>query len=217
MLYSKKETRTQIIKEDRTSEPGKVVKYLPGPKKKPFDEIPYLENERIVLKKLQQKDAESLYSLAHSEKIYRYLPTFLFEQKYEDIHQVIDLMYKECFEQKESIILGIFLKEPDQEKDSMPFCGLAEMYGFKDSIHKISIGYRLLERYWGKGIATQAAALMADYLYNETDVEIITASTMVENQASANVLRKNGFVLTAAAVGEDWGYPEATITDKWIR
>jgi len=45
----------------------------------------------------------------------------------------------------------------------------------------------------------------------------ITASTMVENKASARVLRKNGFDLVVSAVGEDWGYEELTIADKWIR
>jgi len=59
--------------------------------------------------------------------------------------------------------------------------------------------------------------MMIDYLYKETDIEIITASTMIENQASANVLRKNGFQLVVHAVDEDWGYDKPTVTDKWIR
>ena len=96
-------------------------------------------------------------------------------------------------------------------------CGLAEMYGYRDPIHKISVGYRLLERYWGQGIATEALGLMVDYLYNETDIEIITASTMIENRASAKVLIKNGFELVVHAVPEDWGYEMPTIADKWIR
>ena len=97
------------------------------------------------------------------------------------------------------------------------FCGIAEMYGFRDEIHKISVGYRLLERFWGQGIATKALGLMIDYLYNETDIEIITASTMVENRASAKVLLKNGFELVASGVGEDWGYGGPTAADKRIR
>ena len=91
------------------------------------------------------------------------------------------------------------------------------MYGYKENLHKISVGYRLLEDCWGKGIATEALRIMIDYIYGETDTEIITASTMVENQASANVLRKNGFDLVSSGVGEDWGYDQPTITDKWIR
>ena len=177
----------------------------------PFDAIPFLESGRIVLKRLDQSDYEDLYRLAHSSQVYRFLPTFLYEQKYDDIHRVIDGLYTECIEKKESIILGIFLK------DGMVFCGLAEMYGYKESIHKISIGYRLLEEFWGHGIASEAVGLLVDHLYSATDVEIITASTMIENKASERVLQKNGFIMTAAKVGEDWGYPEDTIADKWFR
>ena len=74
----------------------------------------------------------------------------------------------------------------------------------------------MLEECWGKGIATEVLRMMINYLCSETDIEIITASTMVENQASANVLRKSGFTLVSSAVGEDWGYDQPTIADKWI-
>lgn len=97
------------------------------------------------------------------------------------------------------------------------FYGLAEMYGYRAPIHKISIGYRLLESCWGQGIATEALQLMIRELLMERKIEIVTASTMVENRASAHVLRKNGFTLVAHAVDEDWGYEKPTLTDKWIR
>ena len=176
-------------------------------RKKLFSEIPYLKGNGLILRGLNQKDANSLQELVESPVVYKYLPTFLFEKKYEDVRTVIARLYDECW--KESIILGVFLHDE--------FCGLAEMYGFRDPIHKISIGYRFLERYWGQGIASEALGLMIDYLYNETDIEIITASTMVENQASARVLRKNGFQLVVHAANEDWGYKTPTIADKWIR
>ena len=74
-----------------------------------------------------------------------------------------------------------------------------------------------MEKHRGKGIATETLGLMVDYLYRETDIEIITASTMIENHASAKVLEKNGFELVVHAVPEDWGYESPTIADKWIR
>ena len=178
-----------------------------GRKKKLFSEIPHLHGKRIELKELRLPDAPALAELTGSPDVYRYLPTFLFEKKYDDARTVIERLYSEAW--KDSIILGVFMDEA--------FCGLAEMYGFRDPIHKISVGYRLLERCWGQGIATEALGLMVDYLYGETDIEIITASTMVENRASANVLMKNGFSLVSHAVGEDWGYGSPTIADKWIR
>ena len=138
-------------------------------RKKLFSEIPYLQNGSLTLRKITLADAAGLQELVNSPAVYRYLPTFLYEKKYEDIRYV-----------------------------------------------KISIGYRLLESCWGRGIATGALSQVVRYLDEETDIEIITASTMVENLASANVLRKNGFTLVVHAVGEDWGYENPTITDKWI-
>lgn len=166
-----------------------------------------MKSDRLVLRALTEADAPALEEFVRSERVYRYLPTFLFERKYDDIHRVIRGLYTECFQ--ESIILGVF--------EGTTFCGLAELYGFRDEIHKISVGYRLLEHAWGRGIASEALRLMIDYLYGETDIEIITASTMVENHASARVLQKNGFVLVSAASQEDWGFPQPTLADKWIR
>ncbi|MBQ6322273.1 MAG: GNAT family N-acetyltransferase [Lachnospiraceae bacterium] len=172
-----------------------------------FSEIPYIKGDRITLRALSGADENGLRELVSSRNVYRYLPTFLFEKKYEDVSEVIRRLYDECF--RESIILGVFLGNE--------FCGLAEMYGYRDTIHKISVGYRLLERYWGQGIATEVLGLMVGYLYNRTDIEIITASTMIENEASARVLTKNGFEMVVHAVPEDWGYEKPVIADKWIR
>ena len=107
--------------------------------KKLFDEIPYLEDERIVLKKIEEKDAKAIRRMTESSEVYRYLPTFLFELQYEDIKQMIRELYGDLFYRKESLIMGIYLKE------SLSFCGMAEFYGYKDSIHKVCIGYRLMK------------------------------------------------------------------------
>lgn len=175
-----------------------------------FSEIPVLEDERIRLRKIIDSDAQALESLVNNDRIYRYLPTYLFERQYQDMHRMIAELYDDLYLNKESLILGICLKDKDE------LCGLAEFYGFKDYIHKISIGYRLLEEYWGKGIASRTVALMVDYLYSSTEIEIITASTMVENMASRRVLEKNGFIQTTIAE-EDWGYQEPVIVNKWFR
>lgn len=176
--------------------------------RKLFSEIPYIGDEHLTLRRITGTDAAALERMARSAKVYRYLPTFLYEQKYPEISRVIGGLYTECF--RDSIILGVYLRADER------FCGLAEIYGYRAEIHKASIGYRLLEDYWGQGIATRTARLMTDYLLQQTDIEIITASTMVENHASARVLTKNGFTLVNSGVGEDWGYPQPTIVDKWF-
>ena len=175
-------------------------------KKKPFSEIPHIRGDRVTLRRLTLKDAPALRKMTESEKVYRYLPAFLFEKKYEDAEQIIERMYDECL--KDSLILGVFT-------DGV-FCGLAEMYGFRDDAHKISVGCRLIEKCWGRGIAGEVLKLMTGYLFRETDIEIITASSMTANRASAAVLSGNGFTLTGEGVPEDWGYGKPVPTDTWI-
>ncbi|MBQ1493020.1 MAG: GNAT family N-acetyltransferase [Blautia sp.] len=115
-------------------------------------------------------------------------------------------IYKEGLDN--SLILGIFQGES--------FCGLAEIYGYRVPIRKASVGYRLLQEKWGKGIATEALRIMTKELLTVRRIEIITASTMPENVASARVLQKNGFTLVTHRAEEDWGYPSPTLADKWI-
>ena len=176
-------------------------------KKGLFSEIPRLEKDGITLSRLLPEHAESLRELIGNPRVYRYLPTFLFEKKYGNPSEVIRRLYGECL--RESMILGVFREGK--------FAGIAEFYGYREPIHKVSVGYRLLERCWGQGIAGKALGMMIRYLEEETDVEIVTAGAMIENRASARVLEKNGFTLVAHAVDEDWGYETPTVADKWIR
>ena len=171
-----------------------------------FPEPPTLVGENLILKSLTPSDAEDLKRLTEQEIVYRYLPTYLFEKKYGS-GEVIERIYEEGL--RDSLILGVFAGDR--------FCGLAEIYGYRAPIKKVSVGYRLLCEEWGKGIATEALGIMIHELLTKRDIEIITASTMVENQASAHVLIKNDFTLVNHAVDEDWGFPEPTPADKWIR
>lgn len=171
-----------------------------------FSSPPVLQGKTLALRPLAPPDAGGLERLKRQPEVYRFLPAFLFEQKYET-PEAIRRLYDEGLE--ESLILGVFAGNR--------FCGLAEVYGYRASLRKVSVGYRLLREEWGKGIATETLGIMVRELAENRGAEIITASTMVENRASAHVLQKNGFTLVDHEVDEDWGYPRPTSVDKWIR
>ena len=108
--------------------------------KKLFDEIPYLEGERVILRKITEDDRETLQEMAHSNIIYRYEPTYLLEQQYTDMDQLLADLYGKYFTEKQNLFLGIFLKDHPSE-----LCGLAEFYDYRDHLHMVSIGARLRE------------------------------------------------------------------------
>jgi len=179
--------------------------------KKLFDEIPCLEGERVILRKITENDREALREMAQSNQIYRYEPAYLLEQQYTDTDRLLRDLYGECFEKKQNLFLGVFMKDNPAE-----LCGLAEFYDYRDRLHMVSIGVRLREKYWKSGIGTEAAKVMCDYLFGETDIEIITASTMVDNKASARSLEKNGFITSHTVHKEDWGHDELTDAYRWF-
>ena len=179
--------------------------------KKLFDEIPCLEGERVILKKITENDREALLEMSRRKNIYRYEPSYLLEQQYTDMDQLLRDLYGEFFEKKQNLFLGIYLRENPAE-----LCGLAEFYDCRDHLHMVSIGVRLREQYWRSGIGTEAAKLMSDYLFKETDIEIITASTMSDNKAAARSLEKNGFTTTYTVRKEDWGHDEPTDAYRWF-
>lgn len=67
----------------------------------------------------------------------------------------------------------------------------------KDDIYRksIEIGYFIGETFWGKGIASEAVALLLEYIKKHFDVIRIYAEVFEHNKASMRVLQKNGFHL----------------------
>ena len=176
-------------------------------KNKLFSEIPHMTGEKIEIRALAQSDAQSLRKLTDDAETYRFLPSFLFEKKYENPKEVIRRLYDECIEGL--LILGIF-KGGD-------FCGLAELYDYRGDIRRVSAGIRLMSGFRGSGIAVQALELIEEYLRSETEIETIAASSMSENKASAAALKKCGFIMTNHKSPEDWGCGAPVATDKWIK
>ena len=175
-----------------------------------FQEYPLLEDELIILRKMGKEDIADLIQITENDAIYRYLPTFLYEKKYDDLNIVLERMDEECFFTKDSILLGIFLKENGK------MVGIGEIYSYKPEKDKASIGYRLNVDYWGRGLATRTAMLLRNYIIEDVGLKKITGHVMKENIASAKVLRKCGFIDRFPDLWEDWGFDHPVLTDKYM-
>ena len=180
-----------------------------------YDEYPNLTGNRIRIHRMTAEDAPALQRLAQNRNVYRYLPVFLYEQKYEDKTEVIARMDEECFQTREAIILGVYLKA-DEGAGPEPMIGIAEFYNYEENKEKASIGCRLDEPYWGKGLAAEVIGLLKDYLMSCTNIRTITAHIMRDNIASAKSVEKNGFLNKYPGIWGDWGFDELCFTDKYV-
>lgn len=63
------------------------------------------------------------------------------------------------------------------------------------NIHRqtAELGYYIAEKYWGKGIMTEAVGKICEYVFSESDIIRIYAEPFSYNTASCRVLEKAGF------------------------
>lgn len=167
-----------------------------------------IENDRLLICGLKDGDLDALSSMRSDLRVYRFEPTFLAELQGSPEEALRSIRSMDLHRDRQCI-LGIYERaRPDE------LAGLAELYDYKPSGKVISIGYRLAYQYWGRGIATSCVRALMDYLRSNTEVELVTAHVIPENQASAHCLIKNGFeyLLTKE---EDWGYGEPCTADVY--
>ena len=146
------------------------------------DNTIHIENDRLLIRSLEKHDLKGLEALRCDKRVYRYEPTFLAELQgtTEDALEKIQNMN---LSRNRQCILGVYEKTAPSV-----LVGLAELYDFKPSGKIISIGYRFLSNYWGKGIASSCICALLNYIRNNTEVELITAHVLPDNKASARCL-----------------------------
>lgn len=67
---------------------------------------------------------------------------------------------------------------------------------------KMQVGYALMPEYWGKGYATELTLAGLQYIFTETDIQLIYAVTEEPNTGSQNVLFKVGFTPSGSRMEE---------------
>lgn len=84
------------------------------------------------------------------------------------------------------------------EKSSGKFVGLAGVIPREiNGKQEFEVTYSLLQNYWGKGFATEAARFFKDYILTNNVCSSAISIIHVENEASINVAAKNGMVPTS--------------------
>jgi [ribosomal protein S5]-alanine N-acetyltransferase len=76
------------------------------------------------------------------------------------------------------------------------------------------LGYSLKRRFWGSGLATEAARAAANWFFDHTDEDVLIGFTEPENAASQQVLRKVGM----EPIGfHDLGFDEPSAVFRMMR
>lgn len=168
----------------------------------------HIENDRLEIHGLKDRDLEALSAMRNDPVIYRYEPAFL-EELLGSAEEALQKIRSMDLREDRQCILGIYEKtDPDT------LAGLAELYDYKPSGKVISIGLRFRPEYWGRGMASSCVSALLDFIRNETQVELVTAHVLPGNKASAGCVRKNGFEYLLSKE-EDWGLGEPSVAEVY--
>ena len=75
-----------------------------------------------------------------------------------------------------------------------------------DAMVDVRIGYVVAESAWGRGFATEMLAGLIEWAETQPAIATLTGGVDSANQASAQVLAKNGFSRIAGSEAEGWTY-----------
>lgn len=153
-----------------------------------------LETERLLLRPLELTDAEAMFEMDSNPEVHKYLwqtPTTTVAENTKIIEYV-----RSQYERNNIGRFATILKETNE------FIGWTGIKYIDDHVENgntnfFDYGYRLNEKFWNKGYATEASKAWLDYFFNqmelrEDQVRKMNAYTHAENGASNHILQKVG-------------------------
>jgi len=154
-----------------------------------------IETERLIIRPLREADAEAVHEVWSDPEVFRYLPADPSASLDETQTRMARHLDKE---------LALWAVEERASGVVAGVCGLVPVQGTGPDIE---VAYHLARRWWGRGIATEAASAcvaagLADGLPR------VVAYAFTENSASIRVLEKAGLrrVGTRRAYGAELAF-----------
>jgi [ribosomal protein S5]-alanine N-acetyltransferase len=166
-----------------------------------------LESKNLIYKPMCYEDAAALFEMDNNPNVHKYLwQKPILEIK--EVYDTIEMVNKQYIENKIGRF-STFLKETNE------LIGWTGIKFVNDHIENgntnfYDYGYRLNEKFWNKGYATEASRTWLDYGFNEMKIEEMNAYTHAKNGASNHVLQKVGFQFM-----EDYPDKENVIWKWW--
>ncbi|NNU34329.1 GNAT family N-acetyltransferase [Mucilaginibacter sp. S1162] len=143
--------------------------------------FPVIETDRLVLRSLNSDDADALLKLRSDELVNRYLdrpPTTTVA----DAQAFIDKIIK-----ADATYWAISLKNPPG------LIGTICLWNFNAEKNMAEMGYELMPNQQGQGVMNEAMQAVINYSFDKLQLRILAALTHPDNEASAKLLKRNGF------------------------
>lgn len=156
-----------------------------------FRQIPTLECDRIILRRMQKSDADDMYEYASNPAVTKYLLW--------DIHPNRRFTYNYLSYIHTRYRTGEFHDWAIVTKNGEKMIGTCGFTRFNPAANSGEIGYVLNPAYWGKGVAAEAARRVIRFGFDTLELNRIEAKFMENNVQSRRVMEKVGMTFEGIA------------------
>lgn len=152
------------------------------------------QTPRLTLRQFTEADASLIFALNSGPVVLKYLHEPLLENE-EHAAQIIRDIILPQYQHK----LGRWAIHLKENNEFIGWCGLK----YRPELDEIDLGYRLMQKAWGKGHATEAAQYSLAHGFNTLNLKMITGRAHIENIASIKVLEKIGMDFIGEGIVDD--------------
>ena len=177
----------------------------------------------IYLQEFTVNDAESIYQIANQPEIEKFLPDWKSTKEQRIVwianyetpanKAFLDAVRTTNNIDDHILKLGIFKKSTNE------FVGWC-CTGMKDELPSPNreIMYAVSSEYHNKGYATKATKSLINYLFKNTNVDVLNAIALINNGASNKVIEKCGFIYLSQQTIENQIYNHYVLSKSvWIK
>jgi ribosomal-protein-alanine N-acetyltransferase len=147
-----------------------------------FADLPTLETERLVLRKITEADVDDVFEYASDPLVAENTSWSAHRSREESAAQVARWL-----ERYRNGQVGPWGVEHREDHKLVGTCGYVMWEG-----HRAEVGYALSRRYWTRGYMTEALREVVRFGFEQMGLNRIQATCLVRNVASYRVMEKAG-------------------------
>jgi ribosomal-protein-alanine N-acetyltransferase len=151
-----------------------------------FGNLPALETDQLLLRRMNTDDAQDLFEYASDPKVAMYT-TWQAHQSIEDSVAFLRFVMGQ-YDREEIATWGVV------HKGAQKLIGTCGFITWLSHHARAEIAYALSRKYWGQGLMTEAVRAVVSFGFRTMQLNRIQAVCEVENVASARVMEKVGMV-----------------------
>ena len=170
-----------------------------------FRRPPVITTERLILRKIEKKDAADVYEYASRPDVVRYL-TWSAHASPAETRMRLSLIEK-AYRRGEFYDFAVVLRDGEKEGKMIGTCGFTS---FDLPNRSCEVGYVINPAYSGRGYATEALCRVLRFAFCELGMHRAQARYDVDNAASRRVMEKCGMTFEGVL-------RESVVIDKTLR